>query len=380
MRTFAAALASSVFFALLLLVLATAGARAELKPINPFAATEVAPGPPAAFAPRPVAVPFQATGPLGRLFAWVLDKQQGLQRMLATSVKGLKTDNPMAGALTLAGLSFLYGILHAVGPGHGKTIISSYVVANEETVRRGVIISFIAAGLQALTAVALVGLLLFGLNASGLQVNAWSNELESVSYAMIALVGLYLLTTQLLRLFRNWRGVPPHVADEQLVHRQAAHHTHDHARHHNHGHSHDHDHHDHGHDHHHHAPGEACDHIVDARQLAGPFSWRKVMAVVFSVGIRPCTGAILVLVFAVTQGAFWAGVGATFAMALGTAITVAVLATLALGSRELALKLGGANSAWANAVWTTCTIGGATIILLFGAVLFAASLGPSRPF
>ena len=104
------------------------------------------------------------------------------------------------------------------------------------------------------------------------------------------------------------------------------------------------------------------------------------MAVVFSVGIRPCTGAILVLVFAVTQGVFWAGVGATFAMALGTAITVAVLATLALGSRELALKLGGANSAWANAVWTTCTIGGATIILLFGLLLFLASLGPTRPF
>ena len=93
----------------------------------------------------------------------MLDKQQTLQRTLAMSVKGLKTDNPMAGALTLAALSFLYGILHAVGPGHGKTIISSYVVANEETVRRGVIISFIAAGLQALTAVALVGLLLFGL-------------------------------------------------------------------------------------------------------------------------------------------------------------------------------------------------------------------------
>ena len=379
MRNLAAALASCVLCALLSLVLATTVARAELKPINPFAATEVAPAPPSAFAPRPATVPFQSTGPLGRLFAWVLDKQQGLQRMLATSVKGLKTDNPMAGAVTLAGLSFLYGILHAVGPGHGKTIISSYVVANEETVRRGVIISFIAAGLQALTAVALVGLLLFGLNASGLQVNAWSNQLESVSYAMIALVGLYLLTTQLLRLLRSWRGmsVAP-AADEQLAHAHAEHHPHDHAHHdHTYGDAHDHDHYDHQH---HHAPGEACDHIVDARQLAGPFSWRKVMAVVFSVGIRPCTGAILVLVFAVTQGVFWAGVGATFAMALGTAITVAVLATLALGSRELALKLGGASSTWTNAVWTICTIGGATIILLFGAVLFAASLGPARPF
>ena len=104
-----------------------------------------------------------------------------------------------------------------------------------------------------------------------------------------------------------------------------------------------------------------------------------MMAVVLSVGIRPCTGAILVLVFALTQGLFWAGVAATFAMALGTAITVAALATLALGSRELALKLGGANSAWAS-MWTTCAIGGATIILLFGLIMFAASLRPARPF
>src|SRR5262249_33865555 len=125
---------------------------------------------------------------------------------------------------------------------------------------------------------------------------------------------------------------------------------------------------------------EACDHMVDARQLAGPFSWRKVMAVVFSVGIRPCTGAILVLVFTVTQGLFWAGVAATITMALGTAITVALLATATLGSRELALKLGGTSSSWANAVWTTCAIGGAVVIFLFGALLFAASLGPQRPF
>ena len=71
------------------------------------------------------------------------------------------------------------------------------------------------------------------------------------------------------------------------------------------------------------------------------FSGEKILAVVFSVGVRPCTGAILVLVFALTQGVFWAGVAATFAMAIGTAITVAALATLALGSRELALRLGG---------------------------------------
>ena len=92
----------------------------------------------------------------------MVDKQQTMQRTLAMSVEDLKNANPMAGALTLAALSFLYGILHAVGPGHGKTIISSYVIANEETVRRGAMISFIASAVQALSAVVLVSVLLFG--------------------------------------------------------------------------------------------------------------------------------------------------------------------------------------------------------------------------
>jgi nickel/cobalt transporter (NicO) family protein len=291
----------------------------------------------------------------------VLEKQQAMQRQLALSVKRLKEGNALAATLMLAGLSFVYGVVHAVGPGHGKAIISSYVLANEETVRRGVIISFIAAALQALSAVILVGVLVLAFNATGLTVNAWANQLETVSYALIALVGLYLLSTQLLGLWRRWRGGA--------------------EGHHGHAHQHAHRHHDDSHHHHHHhAPGEACDHIVDASAVAGPFSWRKAMAVVFSVGIRPCTGAILVLVFALTQGLFWAGVAATFAMALGTAVTVAALATLALGSRELALKLGGTSARWADAVWTVCAIGGATVILLFGLLLFTASLGPARPF
>lgn len=336
---------------MLIAVLTPSGA--ETMPKTPFGIPAQG-GAPSAFAPK-AAAPLQARGPLGKLLSWVADTQQSMQRELATSVKRLKSGNAIGAAIALAGLSFLYGVVHAIGPGHGKTIISSYVIANEETVRRGVIISFIAAGLQALTAVVLVGVLLIALGSTGLEVNAWSNQLESVSYALIALVGLYLLVTQLMRLWRRWQG-------HEIAHRHVGHHHHHHQ--------------DHPHDH----QGEACDHVVDARQLAGPFSWRKIMAVVFSVGIRPCTGAILVLVFALTQGLFWAGVAATFAMALGTAITVAVLATLALGSRELALKLGGANAAWTNTVWTACAIGGAGVIFLFGLLLFIASLGPARPF
>ena len=317
--------------------------------------------PPSAFGtpaarPAPQAAPFASTGVLG----WVATTQRNLQRELATSVKRLKAGNPLAAAFALVGLSFIYGVLHAVGPGHGKAIISSYVVANEETARRGVIISFIAAGLQALTAVALVSVLLVVFSATGLQLTAWSDQLESVSYAMIALVGLYLLSTQLVHLWRRWHeGAGRQHGAVSAAHVACDyHHDNDPGR----------------------AHGEACNHMVDAREIAGAVSWRKFLAVVFAVGIRPCTGAILVLVFALAQGLFWAGVAATFAMAVGTAITVAVLATLALGSRELVLKLGGTSGAWASAVWTTCAIGGSALILLLGVTLFAASLGPARPF
>ena len=363
----------SVLGALILVVLA-ASAEAEMKPIDPLAAESPPVSPPSAFAAPSTAQ--QSPGAFSGIFGWVLRTQQSLQRDLATGVKSLKGDHAMAGALMLAALSFIYGVVHAVGPGHGKTIISSYVVANEETVRRGVIISFIAAGLQALTAIALVGILAFALNASGMQINAWSNQLEMVSYALIALVGAWLLTTQLIAIFRRWR-------ESRAAEAQAGHdHQHRYSEHDHYHHGHDHndpDAHDHQHGHSH-AEGEACHHIVDARELAGPFSWRKILAVVFSVGIRPCTGAILVLVFALTQGMFWAGVAATFAMAIGTAITVAALATLALGSRELALRLGGRSGAFAEAVWTICSLGGSALILLFGATLFVASLGPARPF
>lgn len=308
---------------------------------------------PQAVAPQ-AAAPREAPGFFGRLMTQVTVLQQQMQRQLAGAVKRMKDGNALAALLFLAGLSFVYGVVHAAGPGHGKAIISSYVVANEETVRRGVLVSFLAAGVQGLTAVALVGVLVIALDATGFEAKAWVGHLETLSYALVFLVGLYLLVSEVLRLWRR---------------RQAASHAHDHAHHHHH-HDHDHDHED----------CEACAHMVDPSELTGPVSWRKLAAVVLSVGIRPCSGAVLVLIFALAQGLFWAGVAATFAMALGTAITVSVLATMALGTRKLALVVGGDNARWVEGVWTVCAIGGALLVMAIGGLLFAASLGPARPF
>ncbi|MGK2921345.1 MAG: nickel/cobalt transporter, partial [Methyloceanibacter sp.] len=240
-------MATRIGLALAMLVVASLAATAQTKPPAAFGAPPQQQAAPPGFAPPPTSVtpraaPLQATGPLGSVLTWVAQTQQKMQRQLATAVKGLKQGNALGAGLFLAGLSFVYGVVHAAGPGHGKAIISSYVIANEETVRRGILISFLAAGLQGLTAVALVGILLIALNATGFQVNAWVKQLETVSYGLVFLVGFYLLVTVLVRLWRRRQS------------REDA--AHDHAHHH---------HHDHGHDH---ENCEACGHIVDARDIA----------------------------------------------------------------------------------------------------------------
>lgn len=360
--------------------------------------------PPAAFGAPPSAAeaqraptqaPLRAEGTFASLQAWIIQTQQNLLRPIATTIRKLKEGNAWRAGLLLAGLSFIYGIVHAAGPGHGKAIISSYVLANRETVKRGILISFLAAAVQGLMAVALVVVLIVVLKGTGLEVNKWVTQLESASYALVFLVGLSLLVSTLWKLFR--RGGGAEVASAHAHHRHdsavhAHHHAHDHDHHHHDGHGHkhnhddhhhDHDHshsHDHGHHHHGHECGDSCGHIVDVNEIAQPMTWRKIWAVVLSVGIRPCSGAVLVLVFALAQGLFWAGVASTFAMALGTAITVSVLATLAIGSRNVALAIGGENARWTEAVWTVCAIGGALLVMTIGLLLFLASLGPVRPF
>lgn len=101
-----------------------------------------------------------------------------------------------------------------------------------------------------------------------------------------------------------------------------------------------------------------------------------------AVGIRPCTGAILVLVFALTQGLFWAGVLSTFAMAIGTAITVSALTLAAVGARDMTTRIAGSGNraALANILYDFLALTGAFLIFAIGAVLFFGSLGPAKPF
>lgn len=322
---------------------------------------------------------------LGDVWSYVLTQQQRLNRELAGAVRQMKTGNALHATLLLAFLSFAYGVLHAAGPGHGKAVISSYVLANEKTVRRGIMLSFLSAFIQALSAIVIVGVLAIALRATSLEINAAERWIETVSWGFVALIGAWLLWGQLSALLKRRSAAAAEVSSHRHDHAQS--HSHSHAHDHSHAHAncgcgHDHSHaHGHGHahgGHQHAADGSCCDHahIPDPSQLQGSLPWTKALAIAFSVGIRPCTGAILVMIFALSQGLLIAGIFSAFAMAFGTAITVSVLASLAVGSRELAKRMaGGGESRLAGAVATGAGLIGSALVFLMGASFFVSSLG-----
>ena len=113
-------------------------------------------------------------------------------------------------------------------------------------------------------------------------------------------------------------------------------------------------------------------------ELAGPGGWRRGFGAIFAVGLRPCSGAILVLVFALAQGLFWAGIAATFVMGLGTAITVATIAVIAVSAKGLARRLAGSRAGGGALVMRGLEFGAAGLVLLFGLGLLLGYVAAER--
>lgn len=299
------------------------------------------------------------------IVGWLLAKQAEFYRALSGMVRAAKADG--SAVWGLFGLSFLYGIFHAAGPGHGKAVISSYVVANDETWRRGVILSFASAFLQALVAVALVGIAAILLGATARVMSDVVRYIEIISYSLITLLGLRLLWVK-------GRAAIASFHELQAEHEQFQH-VHAHA----HGHSHHHHGHAHAHGHQH---DEHCGHShgPEPKDLAGPGGWQRGLTAIVAVGLRPCSGAILVLVFALAQGLFWAGVGATFMMGLGTAITVAAIATIAVGAQGWARKLASSQPGSGTLAMRGLEVAAALFVSLFGLALLTGHMVNERMF
>jgi len=307
--------------------------------------------------PRPPAEP-----QIGGIVGWLLARQSEFYREISATIRAAKSDG--SAVWTLLVISFAYGIFHAAGPGHGKAVISSYLVANQETARRGIVLSFASALMQALVAVLIVSVGAWLLNATAKTMCGAEKAIEIGSYALIAAFGARLVWTKGGSVIRALQASRPEPALAMAAH------------HHHHGHDRPHAHHDHdGHVH-----DEHCGHShgPEPSELAGPRGWRRGLGAVVAVGARPCSGAILVLVFALAQGLFWAGVAATFVMGLGTAITVATIAVLAVSAKDVARRLSAAGEGGGTLIMRGIEFGAAGLVLLLGSGLLFGYIASER--
>jgi len=314
-------------------------------------------------AQTPFGGPRPAPGPqVGGLVGWLLARQSEFYREISATIRAAKSDGSAVWTLLL--ISFAYGVFHAAGPGHGKAVISSYLVANQETALRGIVLAFASALMQALVAVVIVAVGAWLLNVTARTMCGAENTIEIASYALIALFGARLVWTKGGAFIRALQAVPQPALAAAVEH-----------HHHDHDHHHGHDHHDHDHVHDEHG-GHSHEPLPD--ELAGPGGWRRGLAAILTVGIRPCSGAILVLVFALAQGLFWAGIAATFVMGLGTAITVATIAVVAVFAKDLARRLSAGRAGGGALIMSGIELGAAGLVLLFGAGLLFGYIAAER--
>lgn len=262
-----------------------------------------------------------SAGAANGLVGWILAQQGQFYRALTGAVREARTS--VAGFWLLAGLSFAYGVFHAAGPGHGKAVMASYMIANERALKRGLVLTFLAAILQGVVAIAIVGVAAMVFNATAPRMTQAAQAIEMVSYGAVAALGAWLVWAKggaLLRAFRasaptpalataGGAPVPSRFSCDAI---------------------------DPGHVHtadcgHFHAP--------DPATLDKDFSWGSALATIVAAGARPCSGAILVLVFSLAQGVLLAGVGAVVAMSLGTALTTGALAAVAVLAKDVAMRL-----------------------------------------
>jgi nickel/cobalt transporter (NicO) family protein len=292
------------------------------------------------------------------------------------------------GAWSLLLLSFLYGVVHAIGPGHGKAVVSSYLLATRQTLRNGILLAFVAALAQALGAILLIFIASTILHMTSVSLTLAAARFEVLSGLMVLLLGCWLVWSKIIRPLRSTRfafhSVPPLVAAQRQfavndapMHFQAsaaietdmtASSVAGGAR---------------------PAPavsfrysnrygplgGDHCScgqiHMPDESLAKGKMDWRKAWTVLASTGFRPCTGALIVLVFSISQRLWGIGVLSTLLMGFGTAMTVSVVAILAVFAHKSAFVLTSADSRLGRKIVRGIEVCGAIVVLAVGGLLVA---------
>ncbi|MEQ3669797.1 hypothetical protein [Pseudophaeobacter sp.] len=305
-----------------------------------------------------------ARGSLAPLGDWAAAHQRDFQNRIAGSLRALRAGEPGA-IMALMLVCFAYGFFHAIGPGHGKILVGGYGLARKTPWLRLGGVALLSSLGQAVTAIVLVygAISLLQLGRDSL-IGVAEKTMAPLSYGAIAAIGLWLLLRGARKLWRatgvgSQGGHDLGGSTEPMS---------------GHGHSHSHSH-DHNHDH---GTSEVCSdcghrHGPSLEEVSGLQTWREAMVLIAGIAVRPCTGALFVLVITWQMGIALAGIAGAFAMALGTALVTITVGLAALGLRGGALAIF-ARSGRAAQMVPILEIGAGFLVVLVASGLLFRSL------
>ena len=277
----------------------------------------------------------------------LVDFQRRANAEIASHMNAVEQGDDLAAFLLGLTITFVYGMVHAFGPGHGKLVIVSYFLGRETRVMRGVVMAVQVAVVHVIAAVVVVWLADFVLR-SGFGIGL--SEVPGVraaSFLIIFGIGVYML-------YRAVRASTAPAAGAAIGHDQdqsPAHaHRHGHGHHQGHGHRHD-DAHGHG--------GN-----VESGFMA------------LAAGMVPCPGAVLVMLYAVANDMLYPGFLLVASMSLGIGLSICTLGVGAILARQSAVRImersGGSRGA--DLLRHAMNYAGATFVTLVGLVSFVAFL------
>lgn len=273
--------------------------------------------------------------------------QREVNQQLSALLKAVAANPAQAGG-TLLLLSFLYGVLHALGPGHGKVVITTWLATHPSKLKSSISLTLASSLLQGLVAIGLVVVVLSILQLPARQLHLSGFWLEKGSYALVGILGILLCWRALKRLHALLRK-PTFTAF-------TPHHVH------------------------HESCGCGHQHLPEPDQLNRDDDWRARLMIILSMGMRPCSGAIMVLLFSKVIGVFYWGIASALAMAAGTSLTITSLALLVHSFRTLAVKLGGhtAPALWRQIGWSTLALAGGAILVVAAVVMWMSAVPVGR--
>ncbi|HEI8858898.1 TPA: nickel/cobalt transporter [Citrobacter koseri] len=273
--------------------------------------------------------------------------QREVNQQMSALLKAVAANPAQAGGSLLL-FSFLYGVLHALGPGHGKVVITTWLATHPSKLKSSIGLTLASSLLQGLVAIALVVVVLTVLQLPARQLHLSSFWLEKGSYALVGVLGI-LLCWRALKTLRALLRKPKFISF-------TLHHVH--------------------HEH----CGCGHQHLPNPEQLRNGDDWRARLMIILSMGMRPCSGAIMVLLFSKVIGVFSWGMASALAMAAGTSLTITSLALLVHSFRALAVKLSGNKTPvlWRQVGWTTLALAGGVILVVAAVVMWVSAVPVGR--